>query len=180
MLELIDVVSRSGFRTGEVLSREEVHRLGKIHRAVHLYLFNRNEDLLLQRRSMNVDHYPGMLSISVVGHVGSGETSTRAVRREIQEELGVEPAGWSIEFLFSFYREARIRADYVDRHLIDVFVAREDISLGDFELLKQEVAGAEFVSMERFQEMVGRKTGALAPVYSRECDELLRFLGELR
>ncbi len=40
MAELIDVLSASGLRTGEVLLRTEIHRLGKCHRAVHLYIFN--------------------------------------------------------------------------------------------------------------------------------------------
>ena len=40
MSKLIDVLSGSGLRTGDILPRAEVHRLGKPHRAVHLYIFN--------------------------------------------------------------------------------------------------------------------------------------------
>jgi len=61
----IDVLDEHGNPTGEVLSRQEVHTQGKIHRAVHLYLFDKSNNLLLQRRSFNADHYPGMFSISV-------------------------------------------------------------------------------------------------------------------
>jgi hypothetical protein len=36
MSGLIDVLSETGLRTGEVLPRTEIHRLGKRHRAVWL------------------------------------------------------------------------------------------------------------------------------------------------
>ena len=40
MKNAIDVLDESGLRTGEVLSRPNIHRLGKLHRVVHLYLFD--------------------------------------------------------------------------------------------------------------------------------------------
>jgi hypothetical protein len=61
--DLIDVLDEYGIRTGEILPRKEIHELGKVHRAVHLYLLSESNELLLQRRSYNTDHYPGMLSI---------------------------------------------------------------------------------------------------------------------
>ncbi|MCG8340009.1 MAG: NUDIX domain-containing protein [Cytophagales bacterium] len=79
----IDVLDDYGNRTGKVLSRKEVHELGKVHRAVHLYLFDKSNQLLLQRRSHNTDHYPGMFSISVTGHVDAGESSSETVQREL-------------------------------------------------------------------------------------------------
>ena len=38
MTDPIDVLSDAGLRTGEVLPRPGVHRVGKTHRAVRLYL----------------------------------------------------------------------------------------------------------------------------------------------
>jgi isopentenyldiphosphate isomerase len=55
MADRIDVLSAAGLRTGEILPRREIHRLGKLHRAVHLYLFNAKNELLLQQRALTVD-----------------------------------------------------------------------------------------------------------------------------
>ena len=55
--------------TGEVLSRKEIYRLGKLHRAAYLYLFNKDNNLLLQRRSDSADYYTGVFTISVTDHV---------------------------------------------------------------------------------------------------------------
>jgi hypothetical protein len=86
---MIDILDPNGDPTGAVLSSKAAHRLGKFHRAVHLYLFNKENDLLLQRRPESEDHYPGMLSISVTGHVDAGEGSLEAVGRELREAIGL-------------------------------------------------------------------------------------------
>ncbi len=56
MAEKIDVLDECGLRTGKMLSKQEIHALGKLHRAVHLYLFDQANKLLLQRRSDHTDH----------------------------------------------------------------------------------------------------------------------------
>lgn len=115
MTELIDVLSDSGLRTGEILPRTEIHRLGKYHRAVHLYLFNSNNEILLQRRSLTVDHFPGVFSISVLGHISAGEFSSVTVRREMAEELGIDASQLKIDFLFSYFSEAILNETYLER-----------------------------------------------------------------
>jgi isopentenyldiphosphate isomerase len=91
------VLSESGLRTGEVLPRADIHRLGKRHRAIHLYMLNEPDEILLQRRALTVDHHPGLFGISVSGHVNAGEHSSDCVRREIEEELGIDPAALSVD-----------------------------------------------------------------------------------
>ena len=119
--DMIDVLDSSGNLTGEVLSRKEVHRLGKLHRAVQLYLLNEENKLLLQRRSELTDHYPSMLSISVTGHVDAGESSLEAVRRELREELGLNAENQDFKFLFSSRRDAALSPTYIDRQINDAY-----------------------------------------------------------
>ena len=98
--DMIDILDPNGDPTGEVLSRKEVHRLSKLHRAVHLYFFNKENDLLLRRRPESADPYPGMLSISVTGHVDAGESRLEAVSRELREELGLNAKDKTSSFYF--------------------------------------------------------------------------------
>jgi isopentenyldiphosphate isomerase len=173
--DLIDVLSSSGIRTGEILSRKEVHRLGKYHRAIHLYLFNSKNEILLQRRSPGVDNYPGFFSISVLGHVNAGELSSATVKREV-EERWASMRQLKID-LFSFFQEALLSETYIDRQLIDVYIthANLDPSLIKFDPL--EVSEIKFVSFERFRKMVSNASSGLAPVYANECRDLVYFLG---
>src|SRR6476659_4669064 len=143
--DLIDVLDNQGIRTGEVLSRKEIHNLGKPHRAVHLYLFDMDDNILLQRRPSDVDHYPGMLSISLTGHVESGEFSQQALKREIKEELGISANDLNINFIFSFRQYVKIREDYIDKQFNDVYFCRHDFVLKDIKFNPQEVSELKLI-----------------------------------
>ena len=73
-------------------TREEVHGNNLLHRAVHIFVFNRSGELFLQKRSAWKDRHPCLWDSSAAGHVGSGETYETAASREVEEELGVAMA----------------------------------------------------------------------------------------
>ncbi len=78
-------------------TRGEVHRRNMFHRAVHVFIFNRNGDLFLQKRSHLKDVHPGRWDSSAAGHLDIGEEYEAAAVRELREELGIradlEPVG---------------------------------------------------------------------------------------
>jgi isopentenyldiphosphate isomerase len=89
--EFFDVVNDRD----EVIDRKprtEVHRLGLLHRAVHVLVFNSRGALFLQKRSMAKDRQPGLWDSSTSGHVDSGEDYDAAALRELQEEIGLKLA----------------------------------------------------------------------------------------
>jgi isopentenyldiphosphate isomerase len=71
-------------------SRPEVHRLGLMHRAVHVLVFNSAGQLFLQKRSMSKDRQPGLWDSSSSGHVNSGEEYDHCAIREPGEEIGLK------------------------------------------------------------------------------------------
>jgi isopentenyl-diphosphate Delta-isomerase len=172
----IDVLDEYGLRTGEVLPRTEVHRLGKRHRVVHLYLFDRSNCLLLQRRSPLREQDPGVFTISILGHIEAGESSGETVRREVEEELGLDASDLNFEFLFSYSRDAKISPTSVDRQFNDVYACWADFSLEDLALDHNEVSEVKLVSFDEFRTMVEHGSGGLAPVYGDECRDLAYFL----
>src|SRR3972149_7867574 len=176
MSDLIDVLSSTGLKTGEILSRPEIHRLGKHHRAVHLYLFNSKNEILLQKRALTVDSYPGVFSISVLGHINAGEFSSDTVKREVEEELGIDTSQLKFDFLFSFFQEAILNETYIDRQFTDVYVTRADIDPKFIKFDRSEVSEIKFVPFESFREMVSDESSGLAPVYTNECRDLVYFL----
>lgn len=87
--EIFDVVDENDTITG-TSSRAEVHERNLMHRAVHIFVFNKNGDLYLQKRSMGKDMNPGVWDSSVSGHLDSGEDYLSAAIRELSEEMGIE------------------------------------------------------------------------------------------
>lgn len=87
--EIFDVVNERDEVVGR-RPRSEVHRLGLMHRATHVLVFNSRGQVFLQKRSMNKDRQPGLWDSSASGHVDSGEDYDACVVRELREEIGLK------------------------------------------------------------------------------------------
>jgi 16S rRNA (adenine1518-N6/adenine1519-N6)-dimethyltransferase len=90
--EIFDVVDENDVVTGTA-TRAEVHAKNLLHRAVHVLVFNKRGDLLLQQHSVLKDVHPGLWASSVSGHVDSGEDYATAAVRELDEEMGITGTG---------------------------------------------------------------------------------------
>jgi isopentenyldiphosphate isomerase len=87
--EIFDVVNERDEVIGQQL-RREVHRLGLIHRAVHVLVFNAAGHVFLQKRSLKKDRQPGVWDSSASGHVDTGEDYDACAVRELWEEIGLK------------------------------------------------------------------------------------------
>jgi isopentenyldiphosphate isomerase len=87
--ELLDVVNdEDGVISQEM--RSAVHRLGLLHRGVHVFLVTPQGKLVVQQRSKHKEAYPAVLDCSVSEHVKVGESYPEAAQRGLVEELGIK------------------------------------------------------------------------------------------
>lgn len=86
--EIFDVVDEQDRVVGRQ-TRGEVHRLGLMHRAVHVLVFNRQGEVFLQKRSQHKDRQPGLWDSSASGHLDAGEDYDACAVRELREEIGL-------------------------------------------------------------------------------------------
>ncbi len=96
--ERFDVCDETGRPTGITAPRWLCHLLGLRHRAVHVLLLAPNGLFVLQVRSPNKAEWPGLVDVSVGGHLRAGQDYEAAAWREMEEELGItsqmlEPPG---------------------------------------------------------------------------------------
>ncbi|EPS64241.1 hypothetical protein M569_10540 [Genlisea aurea] len=79
--EYLDVLTKTGEKTGISKPRGEIHRDGHYHRAVHVWIFSETtKELLLQKRADCKDSWPGFWDISSAGHISAGESSLVTAR----------------------------------------------------------------------------------------------------
>jgi len=114
MEELLDVVNEHG-EVLRTLPRSVIHGDPSLmHRVVHVLVFNDRGELLLQKRSMNKDVAPGKWDTSVGGHVNAGETIHEALKREMEEELGITTC--NSQFLYTYIHSNPYESELVYTH----------------------------------------------------------------
>jgi isopentenyldiphosphate isomerase len=136
--ELFDVVNEDGSATGIVKRRADVHRDGDWHRAIHVWIYGVHDGMpfmLFNLRGQHKDTWPGVLDVTVGGHLTAGETVEQAYR-EIEEEIGIIADPAQLRFL-----ETRKARGVVERELQDVFLYRDDRSLGEYRPNPAELEG---------------------------------------
>jgi isopentenyl-diphosphate Delta-isomerase len=94
------------------ITRQEAHSdKTKIHRAVDVVITNDQHQVLLQKRSMNKDKYPGYWTVSAGGHVEYGSTYEQTAARELKEEIGlVVPLIFRNQFIVNMPTETEMTA----------------------------------------------------------------------
>lgn len=94
--EPLRVFTPDGVPTEIVKARGDIHRAGDFHLAAFCWVFDlATKRVLLQRRSLDKDVWPGRWDASAAGHVAAHEDAHAAMIRELDEELGLasSPAG---------------------------------------------------------------------------------------
>jgi isopentenyldiphosphate isomerase len=147
-LELIDVLTADGASTGIVKTKPDIHRDGDWHRSAHVWIVASDRRVLLQRRALVKDTWPGLWDISVAGHVTAGESAIDAAIRETFEEIGLMIAAEELTHIGTLRYHCELRDDYVENEFHDVYLLRRDLDLASLALDPLEVAEVAFVRLE--------------------------------
>ncbi len=149
MTEYFDVIDEKNEIVGKA-SREECHKNGLWHRAVHIIIVNSEGKILLQKRSMKKDLYKGYWIDAAAGHVDHGESYEETAERELEEELGIKTR---LVKLFDFKKYTGN-----DNEIIRVFGGKHD---GLFKPNRDEMDKVEFFTLNEINKML--KTEKFTP-----------------
>ena len=154
MVEYFDVLDENGNKTGQQKLRDEVHRDGDWHRAVHIWIINNNNEILLQRRSPNKDSNPNMLDVSCAGHLSAGDDSLGGSVRELKEELDLDVNPSDLQFIKTIKRSSRYTETFINNEFDDIYILRTDKTADDMKRQVEEVSEIFFVPFPKFKDMV--------------------------
>lgn len=71
-----------------LMPKMEAHEKALLHRAFSVFVFNDNNELMLQQRALHKYHSPGLWTNTCCSHQRDGETNLEAGKRRLQEEMG--------------------------------------------------------------------------------------------
>jgi isopentenyldiphosphate isomerase len=150
--ELLEVFDASGQPTGRAKSRAAVHLDGDWHRAFHCWILRHaGDEVVLQRRSLDKDTFPGCWDATVAGHWRFGESPAQA-SREIAEELGIEVPFSSLVYRGRERTSRSFPNGLTDREFHEVYVLYDDRSLLEYAPDPGEVLG---LAAFRFDRLIG-------------------------
>ena len=72
------------------MGKDEAHAKGVKHRAFSVFLFNENNELLIQQRAFSKYHTPGLWANTCCSHPRDGETTLEATHRRLIFEMGID------------------------------------------------------------------------------------------
>lgn len=153
--EMFPIVDEEGNITGAA-TRGECHGGSMLlHPVVHLHVFNSKGELYLQKRPEWKDIQPGKWDTAVGGHVDLGECVEYALKREVQEELGV--TDFTPERLTQYVFESARERELVFVH--------KTIYDGDI-TPSEELDGGRFWTVDEIRENLGK--GIFTPNFENE------------
>ena len=153
-MEILDVCDENGLPTGQTVDRDIAHRDGILHRTAHVWIVRKTAsgyDVLLQKRSMDKESFPGFYDTSSAGHIPAGEEPLPSALRELQEELGISAQPEELVFAGMFrirYEKEFHGKPFRDNEVTSVYVYQKPVEIKNLSLQASEVDEVRWFDLE--------------------------------
>ncbi|MFZ6024849.1 MAG: isopentenyl-diphosphate Delta-isomerase [Bacteroidota bacterium] len=125
-----------------VIEKMKAHEKGLLHRAFSVFVFNKKQELLLQKRAIAKYHSGGLWTNTCCSHPRLGEPTEAAAIRRLQEEMGFTT---DLIKAFSFTYNASFENGLTEHEFDHVFIGSYE---GDIIINKEEVESYAYRSLE--------------------------------
>ncbi len=169
MKEEVILVNEQDHPVG-TMEKMEAHRIGVLHRAFSVFIFNRQGEMMLQQRAFSKYHSPGLWTNACCSHPRDGETVIQAGIRRLHEEMGFTTP---LEKIFDFIYKADVGQGLTEHELDHVLVGRFDDTP---QLNPEEVADWKWISLEALQMKMIESPEEFTVWFRIALPELLRHL----
>ena len=153
-MEFFDIVDENGIPTGKTVARDIAHSEGILHRTAHVWVVKPSDhgfSILLQKRSMEKDSFPGQYDTSSAGHIPAGEEPKPSALRELKEELGIEAQPGQLRYAGTFriqYEKEFHGRMFRDNEVATVYVYEEPVEIDSLTLQKSEVSEVRWFDLD--------------------------------
>jgi isopentenyl-diphosphate delta-isomerase len=122
-----------------VMEKMEAHRLGLLHRAFSVILFNNHNEILLQQRAFSKYHSPGLWTNTCCSHPRPGESTDAGAVRRLEEEMGIQCA---LKSVFNFKYWVDLENGLYEHEVDHVYLGQFS---GEPEINRDEVAAWKYM-----------------------------------
>lgn len=107
-----------------VSEKMNAHRLGLLHRAFSVFIFNSKGEILLQQRASTKYHSGGLWANACCSHPKPGETVLQAAERRVVEELNLPITDF--KHGFSFIYNEKLNNELTEHELDHIVIGKSD------------------------------------------------------
>ena len=122
-----------------------VHKLGLLHRAFSIFVFNPGGELLIQKRAAGKYHSGGLWSNTCCSHQKQREKLVSAAHQRLKEEMGFDCA---LKELFNFSYKVRFENGLIENELDHVFVG---VCAKKPKINPEEASDYKYISLDKLQ-----------------------------
>ncbi len=169
--EMVDIVDGNGVPTGIIVSKDEAHDKNLLHNEVSIFIMNSKKQVLLQLRDKNKRFYPNKWALCA-GHVEAGETLKIAMKRELEEEVGVKVNEDEI-----IYFQKHLYNDNENSNVTHFYYTEINKEAKDFIIQKEELSEVKWFNINEIIEIINSKNNST--VFGKKTIERLKKLNQL-
>ena len=153
------------------MNKQDVHRLGKLHRAFSVFIINENK-MLIQKRNVNKYHSGGLWANACCSHPRYGENLKEATSRRLVEELGIScPLTKLFDFVyFSKYSDGLFEYEYDH-----VFIGEYS---GEFDFDKDEIEELRWIDIAELKNKMQEEPELFSTWFMIAAPKVMQILSE--
>ncbi|GAC1381763.1 MAG: isopentenyl-diphosphate Delta-isomerase [Ginsengibacter sp.] len=155
------------------MEKMEAHRLGVLHRAFSIFIFNKKGEMLLQRRAPNKYHNGGLWSNSCCSHPIPGEDTLAAAEKRLKEEMGFTT---SLTKIFDFKYKTLFDNGLTEHEFDHVFVGEYD---GQIIPNYNEISDYTFLSLDEISASIEANPEKFTSWFKIAFEKVVSYRSEL-
>lgn len=157
MDEVIELLDKNGKPTGESCLKSTAHENGLYHATVHVWFYNKKNQILIQKRSVKKSIFPNLWDVSVAGHIPYKETTEDAACRETLEEIGLEITPNQLEYIDNFTERIKHNNSLIDYELHHIFKCKLTVNIEQLTPQNEEVSDLKLIKKTELNELISSR-----------------------
>lgn len=145
---------------------------GILHRAFSVFIFNSKNELMIQKRSAGKRLWPLYWSNSVCSHPRKGENYSKAVKRRLLDEVGLD---LPVRFLYQFQYQEKYNHLGSENELCSVYVGKSD----ELPIINNnEIDDWKYVSLTGLQKDIDTRPEDYTPWFKAELKTICQYFAD--
>jgi len=153
-----------GYETKDVCHNGE----GILHRAFSIFIFNSQNELLLQQRHSSKRLWGNFWSNTCCSHPRKGESYALATARRLEEEIGLKVP---LQYLFRFQYQAKFEDKGSENELCSVYIGHSDLPP---KMNETEIMAWKYISITDLNRDMLLNPGLYTPWFKMEWERITK------